>query len=190
MNYSNFDDQSLLRLISQKDQDALAELYDRFSRLVYSIALNALGDLALAEEITQDVFFRVWKKSSSYRPDQAKVVTWIAGIARNRSIDEIRRLKIRIEASQSPWQPEDLDITAEAQDVEDHVERSQQKIRVQRAISTLPEEQRRVLSLAYFQGYTHKEIAEILNEPLGTVKTRIHLGMKKLRDELSGDSFT
>jgi RNA polymerase sigma-70 factor (ECF subfamily) len=184
MDYKKFDDQTLMRLISQKNEHALGELYDRYGRLVYSIALNALGDSALAEEVTQDVFFRVWKSATSYRSEHGKVVTWMAGITRNRAIDEIRRLKIRPEARLASWAPEEVGILDESTDLEAEIVLKQQQNRVRQAISKLPIEQRHVIAYAYFQGYSHSEIAEIISEPLGTVKTRIRLGMKKLREYL------
>lgn len=184
MDYRNFEDQTLLRLMSQNDENALSELYDRFSRLVFSIALNALNNPALAEEISQEVFFRVWTNAGSYRPEQGKVSTWIVGITRNRAIDEIRRMNARPEAKLAPWEPAQLDLVDESMDVEENVEQIQRHNYVRKAIAQLPIAQQQALAYAYFQGYTHREIAEILKEPLGTIKTRIRLAMNKLRDEL------
>jgi RNA polymerase sigma-70 factor (ECF subfamily) len=184
MDYKKFDDQTLMRLASHQDENALGELYERFSRLVYSIALNTLNDPALAEEITQDVFLRVWKSARTYRAESGKVVTWMAGITRNRAIDEIRRLNVRPEAKLAVWEPDDLDLVDESMDVEGKVELIQQQNRVRQAISQLPIEQQQALAYAFFQGYSHREIAEVLNEPLGTIKTRIRLAMNKLRTVL------
>lgn len=181
MDYKNYTDQELLRLIMHKDENALGELYDRFSRLVYSIALNSLGDLALAEEITQEVFFRIWKNAASYRAEQGKVVTWMASITRNRAIDEIRRMSTRPETNLAPWDLEETDILDGSMDVEADVEFTQQQRLVRHAIARLPIDQRQALAYSYFQGYSHREIAEIMGEPLGTVKTRIRLAMQKLR---------
>jgi len=181
MDYKKFDDQTLLRLITKQNEQALSELYDRLVRLVYSIALNALSEHTLAEEVTQDVFFRVWKNATSYDPKHSKVVTWVAGITRNRAIDEFRRLKIRPESKLSSWALEDFDILDESADFETGIELKQEQSRVRKGISQLPPEQQQALSLAYFQGYSHREIAEILDEPLGTIKTRIRLAMRKLR---------
>lgn len=181
MDYKKFNDQTLLRLISKKDEDALGELYDRFARLVYSIALNSLGDLALAEEVTQDVFFRVWKNAASYRSEHGKVVTWMAGITRNRAIDEIRRMNSRPESNLAPWESAATELINGSTDVETSIEDTQVQHLVRLAIAQLPIEQQQALAYAYFQGYSHREIADILGEPLGTVKTRIRLAMKKLR---------
>ena len=184
MDYQKLDDETLLRLITQAQERALGELYDRYSRLVYSMALNALGDPAVAEEITQDVYLRIWNKAATYRAEQGKVSTWIASIARYRSIDVLRRLSVRPEGNRANWvEGEDFQ-TADPIDIEAEVELAQRKQLVRQAIAGLPEEQRIALSLAFFQGYSHSEIADILNQPLGTVKTRIRLGMQKLRQTL------
>jgi RNA polymerase sigma-70 factor (ECF subfamily) len=117
VDYKKFSDHTLLQLMEQKDENALGELYDRYSRLVYSIALNSLGEEAAAEEVTQDVFFRVWKNSASYRKEIGKVATWIAAITRNRSIDEIRRLSVRPEAEVDYMEDGESDLWSEISDV-------------------------------------------------------------------------
>ena len=184
MDYKELDDQSLIRLIARSQESALSELYDRYSRLVYSLALNAVGDPATAEEITQDVFIRIWDHAGTYQAEKSKVLTWIASITRYRSIDIIRRRKIRPESQSVSWEIEPSAIEMNPINVEETVEISQKRRRVRQAISMLPEEQRQALAYAYFQGYTHREIAEVLGEPLGTVKTRIRLAMQKLRQLL------
>ena len=188
MDYSKFDDETLLQLIAQKNENALGELYDRFGRLTYSIALNSLGDPALAEEITQDVYLRVWNGAEGYRASLGKVTTWIVSITRNRSIDEVRRRNVRPEAHQVPWETQETDYPDRSMDIEEDIELSEQRVRIRNAVALLPEEQRRALALAYFQGYSHNEIAELLSEPLGTVKTRIRLAMKKLKQYLEQES--
>jgi RNA polymerase sigma-70 factor (ECF subfamily) len=184
VDYKEFDDQSLIRLIARSQESALSELYDRYSRLVYSLALNAVGDPATAEEITQDVFIRIWDHAGTYQAEKSKVLTWIASITRYRSIDIIRRRKIRPESQSVSWEIEPSAIEMNPINVEETVEISQKRRQVRQAISMLPEEQRQALAYAYFQGYTHREIAEVLGEPLGTVKTRIRLAMQKLRQLL------
>jgi RNA polymerase sigma-70 factor (ECF subfamily) len=184
VDYKKFDDAALLRLIARTQEQALGELYDRYRRLVYSMALNATGDAGLAEEITQDVFLRVWNKAETYRPEQGKVVTWLSSIARYRSIDLLRRQAIRPEGNRAAWTEEGNSLPSDGPDIEGEVMISQRKQKVRRAINQLPAEQRQALAYAYFQGYSHSEIAEALNEPLGTVKTRIRLAMQKLRNLL------
>lgn len=183
--YSQLSDDALLRLIARSRHEALSELYDRYSRLVFSLALNSVGDYSLAEEITQDVFVRVWEKAYTYRVEQAKVTTWLTSITRYRAIDIIRRRQVRPEQNSIQW--EDLtpnQMPAASSDPESQAELALEKHRLLTAISALPNEQRQALALAFFQGLSHREIAEQLGEPLGTVKTRIRLAMQKLREAL------
>lgn len=188
MEYRKLNDEALLRLIARAQEPALGELYDRYNRLVYSLAVNAVGDSALAEEITQDVFMRIWEKAETYRPEQGKVFTWLTRIARNRSIDMIRRRTIRPEGNRASWAEEGPLDLPDPTDVEMQVHLSQQKNKVRAAVAGLPAEQRLVLAYAFFQGYSHSEIAALVNEPLGTVKTRIRLAMQKLRQALSEEN--
>lgn len=185
MDYTKLNDETLLRLITQAQESALGELYDRYSRLVYSMALNSVGEPALAEEITQDVFLRIWNKATTYQADQGKVMTWIASITRYRSIDMLRRLKVRPEGNRAVWaENEEPFDGVDPIDIEEEVELNQRSENIRRAIAELPYDQRQALTLAYFNGYSHAEIAQILNEPLGTIKTRIRLAMQKLRQSL------
>jgi len=183
VDYQKADDETLLQLIAQAQENALGEMYNRYGRLVFSMALNAVGDPSTAEEITQDVYLRIWHKAETYRAEQGKVITWIASIARYRSIDVLRRQSVRPEGNRAPWAEEELELP-DPLDIEDEVEASQRRHQIRSALNQLPEEQRQALALAYLQGYTHTEIAELLGEPLGTVKTRIRLAMQKLRQML------
>jgi RNA polymerase sigma-70 factor (ECF subfamily) len=186
LDYSGLDDESLLRLIAYGKTDALSEFYDRYSRLVYSLALFILNDPESAEEVTQDVFMRIWEKANTYRPEQAKVSTWLTSITRNRSIDVLRRQRVRPEGHRAGWEDTALEALAAA-DLPDPEGSAEEIILVQRvrlAITSLPRDQRQAVSLAYFEGYSHSEIAAALGEPLGTVKTRIRMAMQKLRSLL------
>lgn len=184
MDFNKFDDESLIRLIAKSQDDALGELYDRYNRLVYGMAFNAVGDQALAEEITQDVFMRIWNKADTYQAEQGKVINWIAGIARNRAIDVFRHQKSRLDGSSLSLEEMPFFDLPDSLNVESEVESKFKKQRVQQALFLLPKEQREALAMAYFRGYTHEEAAEALGQPLGTVKTRIRLGMQKLRQLL------
>lgn len=184
MDFNKFDDESLIRLIAKSQDDALGELYDRYNRLVYGMAFNAVGDQALAEEITQDVFMRIWNKADTYQAEQGKVINWIAGIARNRAIDVFRHQKSRLDGSSLSLEEMPFFDLPDSLNVEGEVESRFKKLRVQQALFLLPKEQREALAMAYFRGYTHEEAAEALGQPLGTVKTRIRLGMQKLRQLL------
>jgi RNA polymerase sigma-70 factor (ECF subfamily) len=187
VNYSTLDDETLIELIVRAHADALGELYDRYSRLTFSLALNFVGDYATAEEITLDVFARVWEKAGTYRPDQAKVSTWLTSIARYRAIDVLRRRGSRPEQHSVSWTEVLSDAMVSTDGLEEAAELSMQRQRVRAAIAELPPDQKQVLALAYFEGYTQRQIAEVLNQPLGTVKTRIRLAMQKLRQTLQDE---
>lgn len=187
MDFSTLDDYALIRLIVAARTEALDALYDRYSRLVFSMALHAVGDASTAEEITQDVFVRVWEKASTYRAEQAKVSTWLTSITRYRSIDILRHRNARPEWNSIGW--DELAVNAEPsiEGPEGETEQALDRMRVRSAVSGLPPEQQKVLALAYFLGLSHSQIAKQLDEPLGTVKTRIRLAMQKLREVLQDD---
>jgi RNA polymerase sigma-70 factor (ECF subfamily) len=184
MNDTIRDDVTVIRLIAQAQTDALGELYDRYSRLVFSLALAMVGDRAVAEEITQDVFVRVWQRAGTYRADQAKVSTWLTAITRHHAIDIVRRQNARPESNSVSWDQMPPQAASAAHDLEDHAELSLRRERVRAAVAQLPADQQQVLALAYFNGYTQHQIADALHQPLGTVKTRLRLAMQKLRQRL------
>jgi RNA polymerase sigma-70 factor (ECF subfamily) len=173
------DDQVLMQRIARGDQQALAQLYDRYGRLVYGLARSVVGDAAAAEEVTQDAFTRVWTRAATYQAEQGRPLTWLMRITRNRAIDELRSRSGRPQARSISWLEEEL--PDEGRGPAEEVELAMRRKRVAGAIAALPGEQRRVLALAYFQGNTHQEIAAILKQPLGTVKTRLRSAMKRLR---------
>lgn len=184
MDYSTFDDASLLRLIARHRSEALGILYDRYGRLVYSIAFQMTGAPETAEEISQDVFLRIWEKANTYNVGVAKVSTWLINITRNRTIDELRRRKVRPEKNSSSLEEIPISLEPYVDGPEQIVPDFYEQFRVRRALASLPQEQQQALLLAYFYGLSHSEIAEVVGEPLGTVKTRIRLGMQKLRQLL------
>ncbi len=176
------DDLVLMQRIAKGDQQALGQFYDRYGRLVYGVARGIVGDEAAAEEITQDAFTRVWSRAGTYLPEQGRPLTWLMRIARNRAIDELRSRSSRPQTRSISWLEEDLpDGSA---DPAEEAELSRRRQEVAGAIAELPAEQRRILAMAYFQAYTHREIAGILKQPLGTVKTRLRSAMKRLRAAL------
>ena len=189
MDYSQLDDGALLRLILEAETNALDELYTRYSRLVYSIALHMVGERATAEEITLDIFTKVWEKAGTYRSDRGPVRVWLTGMTRNRAIDVIRRDKVRLNTQLKVWaefssEPKTIERKPET-DVDLHI----RKEHIQSAITQLADDQRDLLALAYFQGYTQSQIAELCNLPLGTVKTRIRAGIQKMRQLLNEEHF-
>jgi RNA polymerase sigma-70 factor (ECF subfamily) len=188
------EDPDLLRLIAQSDKersnDALSELYDRYSRLVYSLAIRIVGERSLAEEVVQDVFLRVWDKAYTYRVREAKVSTWLTSITRNRAIDILRRQSVRADYYLDGWDSKFLLNLQSSDHPETSAEINIRRERIISAIKMLPAEQLNALTLSYFMGLSHSQIAKKLNEPLGTVKTRIRLAMQKLKDILSEDKFS
>jgi RNA polymerase sigma-70 factor, ECF subfamily len=188
MNYSELDDAALVRLMAQDQTEALSELYDRYNRLVFGLALAIVGDDATAEDITLDVFLRLWQKAATYRVEKALVTTWMTAITRHLAIDELRRRKARPETQSTDWPEPELRAPARDREIEESLELSQQRQRVRAAVAQLPTDQRQALALAYFRGLSHPQIAEVLGQPLGTIKTRIRLAMQKLRLLLRGES--
>jgi RNA polymerase sigma-70 factor (ECF subfamily) len=184
---AGLEDDALIRLVVVGKAEALSTLYDRYVRMIFGLAFNTVGDEQLAEEITQDVFIRIWEKASSYRAEQGKVLNWIASIARYRAIDLFRRRNVRPEGHSISWADAEPLMLSDVVDVENEVELSQRKQEVRRAMRKLPTEQRQALALAYFRGLSQQEIAVELHQPLGTIKTRIRLGMQKLRPLLESE---
>ena len=168
--------------IVQEDESALARLYDASSPLVYGLALRILGDAGAAEEVTLDVYLQVWKQANRFDPVRGRVSTWLMTMARSRAIDKLRG------KAQELSQAETLEAVAETRsenpDPEQSAAVAQQQAEVRKALSTLSEEQRHAIELAFFNGFSQNEIAMKLNEPLGTIKTRIRNGMLKLRELL------
>jgi len=176
--YALLADEDLISLVEGGDAEAFAVLYDRHGRPAYSLAYRMMGEKQAAEELAQNAFIKVWRGAGSYRAERASVRTWILSIVHNRGIDQLRshasrrRTQEKIEASAASSQPSEA--FAETW-------RNTQSEQVREALSTLPKEQLKILELAYFSGYTHVQIAELLNVPLGTVKGRMRLGLKKIR---------
>ena len=177
-------DEELIDRMAHRDAEAVRVLYQRYGRMVYGLAVQVTGDAAAAEEVCQDVFMRVWEKSGTYRADRGTVVTWLARITRNRAIDVLRSQRSRgISLPASEDEAAGLPGT-DREDPGDLLWQSFRERDVREAVAALPPDQRHALSLAFFKGLTHREIAEALGEPLGTVKTRIRDAMVKLRSTL------
>lgn len=173
------DDVALVRRVADGDADALRILYERFGRIVYAFALRHTRDAGLAEECTQDAFVALWRRASSFDPARAKLSTWLLAVTRNKAIELLRARGRRPEAVH------DVDFEAILEDdapgPSDEVEQTDLSQRVAEALAELPAEQREVVSLAYFDGLTHGEIAEVIGIPLGTVKGRMRLALERLR---------
>lgn len=181
------DDPALMALIAQKNEAALSEIYDRYHRLIMSIAYHVVGDWQTAEEITLDIFTTIWKKAGSYQVERADVRTWMTRITRNRAIDVLRREKSRPHRDSVNLADTVVEAVSSQVNPETATDLALQKQRIRTAVATLPDAQKEMLFLAYFRGYSQSELAETLNIPLGTVKTRIRSAMQKLRKQLVED---
>ena len=184
MNFKKSDDAALIRLIADEDTGALEELYARYTRLVFSVALTIVNDHSVAEEVALDVFVHVWRGAATYRPERAKVSTWLVAIARHHAIDILRRQRARLDAKSLNLDDISLVGDSNTADPEESAELTSQREYIRGAVAQLPAEQKQALILAYFSGYTHQQISELLEQPLGTVKTRIRIAMQKLRQLL------
>jgi RNA polymerase sigma factor (sigma-70 family) len=180
--YSDFPDEALLALAAREDEEALAQLYDRYSRVAYGLALRIVRDQALAEDAVQEAFVTVWRTAGSFRAEKAKPSTWILTLVHRRAVDVVRREERRRAAPLVEGQ-EEPDERALAADEE--IELTDRRRLVQEALRQLPDEQREALELAYYGGLTQSELAERLSVPLGTIKSRMFTGLRRLRDLLA-----
>ena len=171
---STEDDPSLLARVQSGDEQAMASIYDRYSRVVYSVALRVLRDPASAEDVLQEVFMQIWRNPSSFAAARGSLGGWLSIVARNRSIDTLRRKRPSVDVDDVPL--------ASAFNLADEVERNSLMEYARGVIRQLPKEQRNTLELAFFDGLTHSEIAEMTGDPLGTVKTRIRSALLTLRE--------
>lgn len=167
------DDSQLLEYIARGEQNAMAVVFSRYSKVVYSVSLRVLRDTGAAEDVLQDIFMQIWRKPSAFLATRGSLGSWLAVVARNRAIDALRRRK--------PLNDIDDIVLASSFNLAQDSERTLLMQRAQGIMQTLPAPQRHVLELAYFEGLTHTEIAERTGDPLGTVKTRIRSALLVLR---------
>jgi RNA polymerase sigma-70 factor (ECF subfamily) len=171
----------LIQQVAKQDREAFSQLYDRSSALVFSLAMRMLKVRSDAEDLLQEVFVQVWRQASNYSAERGSPEAWIVNIARSRAIDKIRSIR-RMEKS---FVLTDDPARAESGDnVESSAAESEVKLTMNSALTNIPEAQRKVLELAYFDGLSQTEIAARLSEPLGTIKTRMRTGIQRLRDIL------
>ena len=179
--YDDLRDDQLITLIARGEKDALEAFYDRYARQVFSLARYMLKEESLAEEATQDIFLNLWLKAASYNPERGAPKAWFMSVAHHRIIDVIKARKRRGQSmNQAPHELLDLH-PSDRPSTEDQVQQTLSREQVISVLATLPEGQREVIVMAYFEGYSQSEIASELDQPLGTVKTRIRLAMQKLR---------
>ena len=166
-------DTALVSAIRAGDQNAMAALYDRYSSIVYSVALRVLGDTGAAEDVQQDVFMQLWRNPGAFDASRGNLGAWLAVIARNRAIDALRKRKPEDDV-------EDV-VLSVVPDMAAEADRSRIAVKVREVLAAMPAAQRAALEMAYYEGLTHTEIAAKTGEPLGTIKTRIRAGLIALR---------
>jgi RNA polymerase sigma factor (sigma-70 family) len=176
---AHLSDEALVALAARSEQSALAELYDRYGRAAYGLALRIVRDEALAEDVVQEGFLSLWRTASRFVPERGKASTWILTLVHRRAVDVVRREERRrtdtLEAAPEP---------AAGTEVDEEAWLRLQRERVQDALCRLPDQQREALELAYYGGFTQSELAERLGQPLGTVKSRMFSGLARLRELL------
>ncbi len=179
-------DEGLLTRVARRDKRALEVLYDKYASPALGLAMRILGERAVAEEIVQEAFWRVWKRASTYDAGRGQFAAWLFGIVHNLAIDELRRRKAHPNAASIDLEDESVvDIPDVQVDVAEAAFQQVNGEQVRSALRALSESQRAVIELSYFEGLTHQEIADRLGEPLGTIHTRARLALQKLREELS-----
>lgn len=177
----------MLERIAGRDPQALADLYDRYARVSLALAGRILGDRSEAEDVLQIVFTRVWQEAGRYDPARGSATAWLLSLVRNGAIDRLRR---REALQRATLHAIDQSASGSSSDAPEGAP-AEEKAKLARAVAELPSDQRQVIELAYFEGLSQTQIAQRLGEPLGTVKTRVRLGMNKLRQAmpvLSGES--
>jgi len=187
-------DESLLVRLQNGEPEALAQLWSRYAGLLYTQALGVLHNPAEAEDVVVEVFSEVWRRAGGYHPERARPVAWLVTLVRRRSIDKLRerrsyekagvRMALENEGAWASGRANGEEIYSEG--VEDQVYLSELRTLLEQAMSCLPEQQQETVRLVYFHGLTQKEIAARTNTPLGTVKTRLELGLRKMRERIRG----
>ena len=175
---AHLSDEALPALVARGDEAALAELYDRFGRIAYGLALRILRDPSLAEDAVQDAFLAAWRTAVSFDPGRGKASTWLLTLVHRRAVDVVRREERR------RADPLDADPVASGESTDETAEVRSDRRRVQAALAELPPDQRQALELAYYGGLSQSELAERLGVPLGTVKSRMFVALSRLRDLL------
>jgi RNA polymerase sigma factor (sigma-70 family) len=178
--FAHLSDEAVIALIARSDEQALAELYDRFGRVAYGLARRILRDESLAEDAVQDAFLTAWRRADTFMPERSKASTWLLTLVHRRAVDLVRREERR--------RAEPIDESADAPTdttAEDVAWLRFERERVQAALRQLPDQQREALELAYYGGFTQSELAERLGQPVGTIKSRMFSGLGRLRDLLA-----
>jgi RNA polymerase sigma-70 factor, ECF subfamily len=183
MNSGPRSDEQLLTALAQRDLSALEELYDRYSKVAYSLAYRIVGDRGTAEDVVQDAFLSIWRQAATFRRERGAVRTWLMSIVHHRSIDRLRSAATAGVTVPYDELPEDKEETSKPSIWQQAWNNVRGDV-VRRALDRLPVEQKKSIELAYFSGYTQSEIASLMGVPLGTVKGRMRIGLQKLRSML------
>jgi RNA polymerase sigma-70 factor, ECF subfamily len=176
-------DEEVMQLVQDGNPRAFELVYDRHGGAAFSLAYRMVGNRVTAEDITQEAFLSIWRSRLRYEPGRGSVRTWVLGIVHHRAIDALRRHLVHERRRATAERLEERQEAPELTDVE--VARREEARSVRSALETLPDEQRKTIELAYFGGFSHSQIAEMLETPIGTVKGRMRLGLEKLRRELA-----
>jgi RNA polymerase sigma factor (sigma-70 family) len=182
---AHLSDEAVVALTARSDEIALAELYDRYGRVAYGLALRVLRDEALAEDAVQEAFLAIWRGAARFLPERGKASTWILTLVHRRAVDLVRREQRR----RTEPLPE-LELAAPGGSADDAMWLRLERERVQTALARLPDQQREAIELAYYGGFTQSELAERLGEPLGTIKSRMFTGLAHLRELLESEAWT
>ena len=177
-------DEDLIAALADRAVWAMDLLYQRYGRLLYSLAYRIVGDLRMAEDLVQEVFLAVWQHAPSYDPQSGSVPAWLTSIMRHRAFDQLRRAQRRHTSQEVSWEAGEQDAVTGSPDLWDEAWRSMQGALVKECLLRLQPEQRAVIELAYFEGLTQREIAAACQIPLGTVKARMRLALRHLKCEL------
>jgi RNA polymerase sigma-70 factor, ECF subfamily len=185
VNLPRLADEELMHVVQAGDPRAFEVLYDRHGGAAFSLAYRMVGKRAVAEDIVQEAFLSIWRSKVRYEREKGSVRTWVLGIVHHRTIDALRRNLVHERRRASAEGLEERQEAKELTDVE--AARREEAREVRAALQSLPGEQSRVIELAYYGGFTHTQIAEMLDMPVGTVKGRMRLGLEKMRRELTGE---
>jgi len=178
--FAHLSDEAVVALVARSDEQALAELYDRFGRVAYGLALRVLRDESLAEDAVQEAFLTAWRTADTFMPERARASTWLLTLVHRRAVDVVRREQRR--------RAEPIEVASERAGegaADDAVWLRYERERVQTALRRLPDQQREALELAYYGGFSQSELAERLGQPIGTIKSRMFSGLARLRDLLA-----
>src|SRR5947209_8935900 len=178
--FAHLSDEAVVALVARSDEQALAELYDRFGRVAYGLALRVLRDESLAEDAVQEAFLTAWRTADTFMPERARASTWLLTLVHRRAVDVVRREQRR--------RAEPIEVAGERAGggaADEAVWLRYERERVQTALRQLPDQQREALELAYYGGFSQSELAERLGQPIGTIKSRMFSGLGRLRDLLA-----